>query len=266
MDKYLKFQELIEKYFDIVDKKQQVVPFILNKVQKHFLENMTEKNIILKARQLGISSLLLAILTLRFLFKQNQRCVVVSHEASATQKLLDRVKFFISSVERKLNTKVPLKYNSRSELLNEAVNSSFYIGTAGSKSFGRGDTLTALLLSEFAFYDDPETILSGVFQAVVQDGLVFIETTANGFNFFKTLWDEAEERGFKRHFYNPEWEYDDEFLEAKKKELKRFFDQEYPMSPEIAFLSSGDLYFDRLALEDYLKEIKEPIKDNLIYV
>lgn len=257
--KYRKFKEYIETYFHIVDKKQQVVPFVLNNVQTCFLEHMAEKNIILKSRQLGISSLLLAILTLRLLFKKNQRCVVVSHETSATQYLLDRVKFFLLSFEKNHNTKVPLKYNSRSEMVNEATNSTFYIGTAGSRSFGRGDTLTALLLSEFAFYDDPEKILSGALQAVVPDGLVFIETTANGFNFFKKLWDEAEERGFKRHFYNPRWEYDEDFLEMKKKELGRFFSQEYPATEQEAFLSSGALYFEKSALLEYVKDVAHPI-------
>lgn len=263
--KYLKFKELIEKYFEIVDKKQQVVPFLLNKAQEDFLGKMSEKNVILKSRQLGFSSLLLAVLTLRFLFKQNQRCVVVSHETSATQFLLDRVKFYVASLEKKHNTKVPLKYNSRSEMVNEAMNSTFYVGTAGSRSFGRGDTLTALLLSEFAFYDNPESLLTGALQAVVPDGLVFIETTANGFNFFKTFWDGAQERGFKKHFYAPTWEYDDAFLQQKKKELGRFFAQEYPNSPEEAFLSSGDLYFDKNALQILLQGAKEPLEVRQIY-
>lgn len=259
MSKYHNFIKLIPKYFQIVNKTQETVPFELNKTQADFVDKMSEKNLILKARQLGFSSVILAILTLRFLFKENQRCVVVAHETGATQKLLDRVKFYIKSMEEKFKIKVPLKYNSRSEMVNEGMNSTFYIGTAGSRSFGRGDTLTALAFSEYAFFVDPEIMLSGVLQALVPEGLLFIETTANGFNFFKTLWDEGEERGFKKSFYPPSWGYTAEFLAKKKKELKRLYPQEYPKTALEAFLTSGDLYFDKEALQYYLENVKKPI-------
>ena len=264
MSKYHSFIKLIPKYFHIVNKNQEVVDFTPNKAQTDFIENMSEKNIILKARQLGFSSVILAMLTLRFLFKKNQRCVVVSHETGATQKLMDRVKFYIQSFEQKFKIKTPLKYNSRSEMVNEAMNSSFYIGTAGSRAFGRGDTITTLHLSEFAFYTDPESILSGVLQALVPNGLLFIETTSNGFNFFKTLWDEAEERGFKKHFYNPTWEYPEEFLTKKRKELGRLFSQEYPFTEEESFLTSGDTYFSKESLKWYNERTKQPISFNLL--
>jgi len=259
MSKYHDYIKLIPKYFQIVDKTQQTVDFTLNKTQTDFVENMGEKNLILKARQLGFSSVILAILTLRFLFKENQRCVVVAHETGATQKLLDRVKFYIKAMEQKFKIKVPLKYNSRSEMVNEGMNSTFYIGTAGSRSFGRGDTLTALAFSEYAFFVDPEIMLSGVLQALVPGGLLFVESTANGFNFFKTLWDEAEERGFKKNFYSSVWGYSKEYLDKKKKELKRLYPQEYPSTALQAFLTSGDPYFDKEALQHYLENVKTPI-------
>jgi hypothetical protein len=264
---YLNFQPIIEKEFMIVNKQGEIVPFLLNKVQRDFLEKATGRDVILKARQMGFSSLILAILTCDFLFKDNQRCVVVSHETEATQRLLDRVKFYISSFETTNKFKLPLKYNSRSELANESNNSTFYIGTAEARAFGRGDTITALHFSEFAHFMNAETVLAGVLQAVVPEGKIFIETTANGFNFFKTFWDEAYrgERPFKTHFYGPEWEYTTEFLKKKQKELGRMYGQEYPDTPEMAFLTSGEMFFNSLILQDFLKDIKEPIKEGVIY-
>lgn len=261
-----KYVQAIENELSIINKNAQEIPFVLNSPQAHFLENIQNKNIILKARQMGFSSVILGYLTIRFLLKYNERLVVVSHEAGATQKLMDRVKFFISSYERKNKIKLPTKYNSRSEIVNEDTNSTIYIGTAGSKSFGRGDTITALHLSEFAFYSNPEEMLAGVLQALTPDGNLFIESTANGFNFYKTLWDEAEARGFTKHFYNSEWLYDKDFIKQKEKELGRLFKQEYPETPEEAFLTSGDMYFDGDSLKWYLEQCKNPIKENLIYV
>jgi len=248
----------IEQELLIINKNTDVQSFTLNKPQKHFLEHMGHKNIILKARQMGFSSVILGYLTIRFLLKRNERLVVVSHESGATQKLMDRVKFFIESYEKGNKIKLPTKYNSRSEIVNEDTNSTIYIGTAGSKSFGRGDTITALHLSEFAFYSNPEEMLAGVLQALTPEGVLFIESTANGFNFYKTLWDEAEDRGFSRHFYNSDWLYTHEFIENKKKELGRLFEQEYPTTPEEAFLTSGDMYFNGDSLKWYLSQVKDP--------
>jgi len=267
MNSLIKYQKPIEKEFMISNKKGEIVPFVLNKAQIDLLETSTGRDIILKARQLGFSSLILAVLTCDFIFKDNQRCVVVSHETEATQRLLDRVKFYISSFEATNKIKIPLKYNSKNELANESNNSTFYIGTAESRSFGRGDTISGLHLSEFSFYPDPEKMLSGVMQAVIPNGKIFIETTANGFNFFKSFWDEAVrgERPFKTHFYNPSWGYTEEFLDTKKKELGRLYQQEYCDTPETAFLTSGDMFFSGLALQVFLKGIQKPIKEGVIY-
>lgn len=248
------------KKFDIVNKEGQNVPFVANKYQEMFYNSMTGKDIILKARQIGFSSLVLAIFTLDFLLKENSRSVVISHDAPSAQKLLDRVKNFIKSAEAK-GLLVNLKYNSKNEITNSDKNSSFYIGASGSKSFGRGDTLTSLHLSEFAFYSDPKSMLASALQAVVPNGRVIIESTANGMNFFKEFWDKSKagETNFKTHFFDNSF-YSKEFLEQKKKELGELYPQEYPATDNEAFLSSGNPFFDQEALRYYLGNIIKPIQ------
>lgn len=248
--------------FNIVNKEGQVVPFIVNKFQEQFINSMTGKDIILKCRQVGFSSAILGMFTIDFLSKDNSRSVCISHDSPSAQKLLDRVKYFIKSAQDK-GLLADLKYNSRNELVNATKNSSFYIGAAGSKSFGRSDTLTNLHLSEFAYYPDPEAMLSSALQAVVPggSGKCFIESTANGMNFFKTFWDRsiAGLTGFKTHFFDNSF-YSKEFLEQKKNELNDKFPQEYPASDVEAFLSSGDCFFDKQALQQYLEQVSEPLK------
>ena len=69
---------------------------------------------------------------------------------------------------------------------------------------------------------------------------------------------EKEEQ--EKHFNCREWEYDEEFLKNKEKELgERLFKQEYPRTPEEAFLTSGDCYFDTQLLSEILKKTQEPI-------
>jgi hypothetical protein len=268
------YKAFIEDNLSIVGKDGKEKPFTLNDAQADFVKSISGRDIILKARQLGFSSLILAIATTKFLLSQNERIVCISHETDATQRLLDRVKYYISTFERNLTKqlgqvmKIPMKYNSRNEMFYEGKNNSFFIGTSGAKDFGRGDTITFLHLSEYAFYDDPQSLMLGALQAVTPKGLAFIETTANGFNYFKDLWERSErkETGFEGHFYGPEWEYGHEFLEAKKKELGEKYLQEYPSNATEAFITSGNMFFDKMALRWYYEQCKDPVITNLLYV
>jgi hypothetical protein len=246
--------------FDIVNKEGQSVPFVLNKEQQQFVDNMTGRDVILKARQIGFSSLILGIFTLDFLLKSNSRGVIISHDQNSSQKLLDRCKYFLESAQRK-GLALHLKYNNRSELINSDNNSSLYIGTPQSKSFGRGDTIHSLHLSEFAFYDDPQRLLASVLQAVVPEGRVIIESTANGMNYFKTFWDLAKQKqnGFTTHFFDSS-HYSQEFLNQKQAELGDLYPQEYPQTDMESFLSSGSCFFDKEALSVYLDRIFTPVE------
>lgn len=256
------YKSFIQDNFTIINKSSENVPFTPNAIQDEYLYSGTGKDVILKARQMGFSSIILAIFATDFLLRENTYSVVVADIADNAMDLLDRVKHYIRSYEEINNIKVPLKYNSKYELYNLATNSRYKIGTADNKEFGRSKTITNLHLSEFAFYPDPGRLFTGAMQAVVPDGRVIIETTANGFNYFKTFWDECEmgERSFNPMFFKASKFYSSEFLENKKKEVKEKYKQEYPETPHEAFLTSGELFFDKEALGRYLESTQEPIR------
>lgn len=237
--------------FDIVNKDGKAVQFQVNEYQEKCLQEATNRTVILKSRQIGFSSLWLAVFTIDFCLKENSRGVIISHDAQSAQKLLDRIKYFLESAQAK-GLDLQLKYNSRHELFNANKNSSLYIGQAGSKAFGRGDTLTNLLLDEFAFYDDGERFLASALQAVVQDGRCVILTTANGMNYFHNFWERSKEKqtGFTPLFYGNQF-YSEAFLQEKRLELGEYFDQEYPNLDIAAFLSSGRPFFNMDTLQWY---------------
>lgn len=262
MSYYTKYQAFIEDNFYIIDKTGTTLPFRLNEIQSVYVsQDSTQKDLILKARQQGFSSLILAIFATDFILKQNTRSVVVADIDDNASELLDRVKQYIRSYEEVNKIKIPLKYNSKTELLNEFNGSRYTIGTAKNTDFGRSKTINNLHLSEFAFYPNAERILASVVQAVPENGRTIIETTANGFNYFKEFWDKSVsgETGYKAHFYGASRFYSPEFLQSKSMELQRMFKQEYPDTAMEAFLSSGDLYFDSEALEYYMSNGVEPI-------
>lgn len=258
---YAKSKLFIEDNLTIVDKTGTAIPFRLNPIQAKFVEQATGRDIILKARQQGFSSFILAAFTKDFILKENSLSVVVADIADNALDLLARVKWYIKSFEEKNNVKVPLKYNSKYELHNAANNARYIIGTAERQEFGRSKTITNLHFSEAAFYNHLDKMLAGAESAVVPDGKVVIETTANGFNQFKEFYDKTVlgETPYKAHFFKAEDFYSEEFLNQKRQSLGRLYDQEYPSSAEIAFVTSGETYFDTEAMRYYLEHAKEPI-------
>lgn len=261
MGVYSVYKPFIEENLTIVNKEGKEVPFILNKAQNYVAENGTGKDFVLKARQEGVSAFELAVFTGDFLLSENSTSVVVADNADNAQGLLERVKWYISSFERNNNTKVPLKYNSKYELHNAANNAKYIIGTAQNVEVGRSRTIKNAHLSEALFYPHFRKLLASILQAVVPGGKVMIESTANGFGDGKEYWDETVlgNTGFNPIFLPASFLYDKEFLDTKKKELGRLYDQEYPESAEIAFLTSGEGYFDQEALRWYLSQVKEPL-------
>jgi hypothetical protein len=258
------YKKFIEKYFDLTNKKNELVPFQLNSIQDRFVsvDADPKRNVILKARQQGFSSLILAIFATDFLLKDFSHSVIVADNRENAEGLLERVKLYIESFESRKGYKINMKYNTRNELYNMDTRSKYTVGTAQNVEFGRSKTITNLHLSEASFFPNMSKILSSALQAVTEDGLAIIETTANGYNFFRDFWIECQDgrRNFKPSFYGASEFYSKEFLDNKKLELGRDYQQEYPENWMEAFLASGDTYFKKEALEDYLSKVIEPIK------
>lgn len=265
---YKKYEKFIEARLDIINKEGKIVPFILNEPQKQFIERATGKDIILKARQKGFSSLVGGMYVGDFILDPNSWSVVIADISDNAEGLLDKVKFYLQSYEERTQMKIPLKYNSKYELVNEVMNSKYQIGTAENTEFGRSKTIKNLHMSEGAFYKHFRKLIASSGQAVRPDGRVTIETTANGFNEFKEFWDESErdETGFKPLFFKASDFYSKEFLDQKRKQLGRLFPQEYPETALEAFVTSGETYFDPFALKEYLDLIATPKAEGLIYV
>jgi hypothetical protein len=89
--------KFVENELSIIDKTGTEVPFILNAVQKKFVEVATGKDIILKARQQGFSSFILGAFTNDFLHRENSLSVVIADDSTNAEDLLARVKMYIKS-------------------------------------------------------------------------------------------------------------------------------------------------------------------------
>lgn len=228
---------IIESGFYVIDKDKGRKPFILNDAQQRFRREMTTRDDILKAGQMGFSTLILAILTVKFMFVENAWCVSISHESEATKRLFNKVDDNLLHMEDWLKPfYIPGKRTAQGDITNAFANSKFYIGTAGARAFGRGDTIHYAHLSEISRWQGAGEVMTGIIRAVpLNDPNTWIvkETTANGEgNVHHTEYRKAErkESEFKAHFF-PFFEYKGyrvpgaviaDHTEEEKKLLRRF--------------------------------------------
>ena len=174
---------IIERALTVIDKQKEVVPFIFNHPQNMFYEERTTRDDILKAGQLGLSTEIDAILTVKFLFIPNSWGAIISHEEEATKRLFQKVDYWLNSLPDWLKGFYVPGRTTQGDLVNKFCNSKIYIGTAGARAFGRGDTLHYVHMSENSRWRDDGRIQTGLIRAVpMNDPHTWIvkETTANG--------------------------------------------------------------------------------------
>ncbi|MGW8178100.1 MAG: hypothetical protein ACWGQW_04805, partial [bacterium] len=155
-------QEVIENLFLIPNKRGEIVPFTLNNIQSHFMQNKALRSDVLKFRQGGVTSIVMAWFLVRCM-SSFTRAVMIAHDSDATKKLLQRGRFMLQTMK---GPQPQLSKDSEQELAFPKTGSTFYIGTAGTRTFGRSDTITHLHCSEYAFWPDAKSLSAGLFQAV----------------------------------------------------------------------------------------------------
>ena len=251
---------VIEGMFPVLTKQAIVQPFRFNWAQKRLDQGWTSRNLIPKARQLGVSTFVLARWTAACLMRENINAVVVSHESNATQRLLQKVHFFLDN----MRGPPPDVKTSRNRVDFKRTGSSFYIGTAGSDTFGRGDTVHLLHCSEYAFWENGPTLLGGMLAGVPMFGSeVAIESTGRGHNDYakRCLRAIAKDgvpgaQGYRCHFLNwlEEPSYRIPLTEEQERELLGSLDKDLEEDKlyEEGVLTAEQLAFRRhTILEEY---------------
>jgi hypothetical protein len=188
----------------IRSKDQEIVPLVLNSVQKRFVDDIIRMEetvgylrfVVLKARQQGLSTVISAWQYFRLSQRKASKGLVMAHEALATQTLFDMYQRIHENVPALMRPHT--KYSSRTELVFDERDSALRVATAGGRGVARGETLTVAHLSEVAFW--PTAFASANFNGLVKavpkkpGTAVFLESTANGMTgIFHEMWLAAED-------------------------------------------------------------------------
>lgn len=264
-------------------KDRELVPFKPNVPQAKYIELLGgveirgKRELLLKARQEGFTTLIAALFFLDTINNRLTNSVIIADDKESTERIFQIIRRYYDNLPD--DKKPRTKYENKGELSFPELDSTFYVGTAGSRNYGRGTTVNNVHASEVAFWQNPEDIITGLLQAVPEDGNIFLESTANGMgNYFHLEWNNPESIFAKRFF--PWYEHTDyqvavtdevitedeqPLVEAynlslpqllwrrkKVKELKEKFKQEYPSNPKEAFIASGNNFFDAEVLDAYI--------------
>lgn len=195
-----------------------IVKFSPNKAQRKLLAKLWHRSLILKARQLGFTTLIAILWLDTALFsKFPVRCGIVAQDREAAEVILrDKVKFAYQRLPDELKERMPLTKESATEIMFGHNGASIRVATSY-----RGGTPHRLHISEFGKIcakhpDKAREVVTGSLPAVPKSGIAVIESTAEGqdgkFYEMTQLAIATAERGAKLtpkdwrfHFY-PWWE------------------------------------------------------------
>lgn len=222
----------------ITDKSNQVVKFQPNAEQAEFLEALHYRNVILKARQLGFSTLIQLIFLDAAVFNSNVRAGVIADSLdNVTVIFRDKIKFAYDRLPDAIRAERHPVQDSTSELL-LSNNSSVRVGTSM-----RSGTLQYLHVSEFGKIcakhpEKAREVVTGAIPALAQDGFLFVESTAEGSEgAFYDMVERARKRIGQHHLP----------IEEKYHFFPWWRRNEYELNPASVIISPKDHeYFDKV--------------------
>lgn len=169
----------LNNLYTIIDKNGYQCKFQFNYAQKALYSNLWYNNVILKARQLGISTFVSLYFLDACLFKPNVAAGIIAHTREDAEHMFKRIKFAYDQLPSPIKDFRSATVDSARELIFNN-NSSLRVGTSM-----RGSTLQYLHISEFGkicahFPDKAREIITGSLNTLGSRQYVFIESTAEG--------------------------------------------------------------------------------------
>jgi hypothetical protein len=178
------------RFGDVINFAQESV---ITECERQLFEYGQIRIVVLKARQMGLSTVIEAIIFALSILYQDFQSLITSHEAESAEHILGMTKRYWTTYPfRRFHDE---QYNGRKQLAWSDLGSNIVVATAKNVGAGRSKTLHALHASEVAFWDNPTELITGLRQAIPSIGLtaIFYESTANGIgNFFHQTWLDAE--------------------------------------------------------------------------
>ena len=183
----------INNYVKVAHPMKGLIPFNLYPFQEKCVEDFNDHrfNIILKARQLGLSTTSAAYITWLILFHRNKNVVVMATKLATASNLVKKVKLAMKSLpEWMMISKITIDNRNSFELDNGSQVKA--ISTSGDA--GRSEALSLLVIDEAAIIEGLDHLWAGLYPTLSTGGDCIILSTPKGVgNMFHKLYTEAEQ-------------------------------------------------------------------------
>jgi len=280
---------LAEKLLLVRTRDGFTAPLRANETQRAFELRRGKWNIVLKARQMGLTTWTAARFFLKTITQPGTLTLEVAHTQEAAEEIFRIVHRFLDWLPEELR-QGPLRTSRANvrQLVFPELDAQYRVVSAGDRNAGRGLTVQNLHCSELARWPgDPGETLAGLRAAMAPEAELILESTPDGVGgCFHEEWLKADEAGMVRHFF-PWWmetryraaAVDEAGLTEEESALRKrhgldlkqigfrrqiranfrgLARQEYAEDEESCFMASGDSVFELEAIERRLDTAPEP--------
>lgn len=189
--------------------KSRMVFFEANKIQQDFWTSHSNRDLVLKSRQQGITTFAQIIALDMCLFQDGTQTAIIAHKKDNVQVIFKSIKMIFNAFKQDWGHLYPVssKYDNINELVINETGSSFRVAMET-----KGMALDFLHVSEAAFVEN--TRITESVESVPFSGWVILESTPDtASGLFYDIFDKADrgyESFYKTHFYEWWWQYPEE--------------------------------------------------------
>jgi hypothetical protein len=281
----------IEKWLKIRAKTGRISNFDLNRAQREYSRRCSKQNVVLKARQVGITTYIAARFFVQTITQRGTLSMQVTQDRESAEDIFRIVRRFWEKLPDDWRKGVLRTSHRNARQLVFPERDSEYCLASAAENAGRGRTIQNLHCSEVSRWGrEGDEALASLRAAVVPGGDIVLESTPNGAGgLFYEEWQQSEDTGYTRHFFP--WWFDTAYnietgpkfppLTEEETELARVHGltngqvawrrkqwaslrglavQEFAEDPVSCFRASGECVFDLDAVDQALRGSVEPLE------
>ena len=249
----------LKNFSKIRHPEEGLIPFNTYYFQDDLLDNFRDHrfNIVLKARQLGISTIAAGYVAWLMNFHRNKEILVVATKQETAKNLVTKVKGIYKSLPKWLQIG---GIESDSKTLFELKNGSIIKASATSSDAGRSEALSLLIIDEAAFVENIDDMWAAVYPTLSTGGRCLAISTPNGVgNWYHKMFSEAEDEQNLFHTTTLMWDVhpdrDQIWFENETKNMSR---REIAQELECNFNMSGETVIHPEDIERMAKSVLAP--------
>tara|TARA_R110002060_G_scaffold62027_1_gene71434 strand:- start:6843 stop:8426 length:1584 start_codon:yes stop_codon:yes gene_type:complete len=247
------------KYAKISHPMRGLIPFETYDFQETALKNFKDHRftVILKARQLGISTTVAAYVCWMMLFHRDKNVLIVATKLGTASNLVRKIKAIHKNLPPWLKIS-DITVDNRNSF--ELGNGSQVKASATSGDAGRSEALSLLIIDEAAFVEGIDELWAGLYPTLSTGGRCIALSTPNGVgNWFHKTYSEAQEG--RNDFYtmrlpwNVHPERDEAWFEKETRNMSR---REIAQELQCNFNASGETVIHGDNLKSIMEAVWEP--------